>query len=631
MKKSPVVITEPAAVAALKEIYQTNGPGNLEWDFSIPGQVTAQDGRLEAQDGALTGLNLDRAGLKGVLKLRGVKTLAVFTAVGNINSDGTYLEDMPGLAEGVKLLRQAAEQGDPEAWFKLGYAYRQGDVVEQDMAEAIKWLRLAAVQGDSEAQLELGRTYSFEENEAEAVKWYRLAAEQGHAEAQYLLGNSYYYGEGVEEDKAEAVKWYRLAAKQGHAKAQVNLAYAYYWGEGVEEDKAESFKWDRLAAEQGQAVALFSVACAYRFGEGIEEDKAESVKWYRLAAEQGDTDARISLASAYRLGEGVEEDKAEAVKWYRLAAEQGDADAQFSLGLAYSLGEGVEEDKAEAVRWFREAAEQGHDAAQYNLGSAYYFGEGVKEDKGEAEKWFRFAVGYGYCLSPHTCKGCGDMREKLLLEVRAEHTSEGGDDMSREERLLEVDEERGKIIAEGERGQGLFTSSYALPSDPDYSDEVPLTHLYFTASLSRKHDDVFYLYALKTYDGAADDTALEQADLEYAVKMNPGNHEKRARRAIELLKAGVEITPYFLLRERKSGSALVEVVGVVDVYNFDSDGVARAINMFLDLGETDYVGEKLVHRASEGYLEYLERNLEEELEVAALPHFYRNYQIFPKT
>ena len=65
MKKSPVVITEPESVAYLKKIYQNTGPGNLEWDFSIPGQVTAWDGRLEAWDGALIRLNLDQAGLKG--------------------------------------------------------------------------------------------------------------------------------------------------------------------------------------------------------------------------------------------------------------------------------------------------------------------------------------------------------------------------------------------------------------------------------------------------------------------------------------------------------------------------------------------------------------------------------------
>jgi len=184
--------------------------------------------------------------------------------------------------------------------------------------------------------------------------------------------------------------------------------------------------------------------------------------------------------------------------------------------------------------------------------------------------------------------------------------------MSRKKRLLEVDEKRREIMAQGARGQGLFTTWYYLPSDPGYSEKVPLTHLLFTASLSRKHDDVFYLYNLQTYDGAAYDAALEQAELEYAVKMNPGNAEKLDRRAIELLKAGVEITPFFLLGGRRNDRALVEVVGVVDVYSFDSDGVARAINMFLDLGETDYEGEKLVHRASEGFLRILEEELEGE-------------------
>jgi len=53
MKYYPAPITEPAAVAALREIYQNNGPGELKWDFSTPGQVTAKDGRLEARDGPL--------------------------------------------------------------------------------------------------------------------------------------------------------------------------------------------------------------------------------------------------------------------------------------------------------------------------------------------------------------------------------------------------------------------------------------------------------------------------------------------------------------------------------------------------------------------------------------------------
>ena len=66
VKTSKVVITEPSAVAALKQIYETNGPGKLKkWNFSIPGQMTGKNDRLAVKDGALIGLNLDSAAIKG--------------------------------------------------------------------------------------------------------------------------------------------------------------------------------------------------------------------------------------------------------------------------------------------------------------------------------------------------------------------------------------------------------------------------------------------------------------------------------------------------------------------------------------------------------------------------------------
>ena len=301
MKKSPVTITEPAAVAALAQIYFKNGPGNLEWDFSIPGQVTAKDGRLEARDWALTKLNLIRAGLKGSLDLARVKTLTAFTEYGNNNLRGTYLEDLPGLAEGVKWLRQAAEQGDSEARFILGQAYITGGGVKSDLAEAVKWFRLAAEQGHAEAQCGLGDVYrgcypwgAVEENLAEAVKRCLLAAEQGQAEAQYNLALFYDFacemGGHFEEDLPEAARWYRLADVQGHAEAQSSLGNAYAYGEGVGEDKALAVKWWRLAAVQGQAEAQVRLGQAYEHGEGVAQDQDEAAKWYRLAAKNSKRD-----------------------------------------------------------------------------------------------------------------------------------------------------------------------------------------------------------------------------------------------------------------------------------------------------------------------------------------------------
>jgi TPR repeat protein len=47
----------------------------------------------------------------------------------------------------VKWYYQAAQQGRPEAEYKVGYLYAQGLGVPQSSAEAIKWYRKADAHG----------------------------------------------------------------------------------------------------------------------------------------------------------------------------------------------------------------------------------------------------------------------------------------------------------------------------------------------------------------------------------------------------------------------------------------------------------------------------------------------------
>jgi len=49
-------------------------------------------------------------------------------------------------------IQEAAEQGDPDAQFKLGVLYYSGEGVPQDLTEARKWILKAAEQGDATAQ-----------------------------------------------------------------------------------------------------------------------------------------------------------------------------------------------------------------------------------------------------------------------------------------------------------------------------------------------------------------------------------------------------------------------------------------------------------------------------------------------
>ena len=63
--------------------------------------------------------------------------------------------------------------------------------VEQNHEEAFKWELLAAEEGNDEAQYNVGNAYKrgevVEQNFEEAVKWWRLAAEKGNEDAKEVL------------------------------------------------------------------------------------------------------------------------------------------------------------------------------------------------------------------------------------------------------------------------------------------------------------------------------------------------------------------------------------------------------------------------------------------------------------
>ncbi len=93
------------------------------------------------------------------------------------------LEDPATRKQGLQLLREAAEDGDPLAQFELGYQYGQGKHVRQDYEQA--------------------------------VFWYKRAAKQQVPDAQYLLCLSYSLGKGVPVDIILAHVWCEAAAKNG--------------------------------------------------------------------------------------------------------------------------------------------------------------------------------------------------------------------------------------------------------------------------------------------------------------------------------------------------------------------------------------------------------------------------------
>lgn len=91
------------------------------------------------------------------------------------------------LAEAVRWLQSAAENGSAAAMVHLGRLYRSGFGVLQDYELAKKWIRTAAERGDAEGMLELGRLHrdgvGFARDPVRAYVWFNRAAAALHVEA----------------------------------------------------------------------------------------------------------------------------------------------------------------------------------------------------------------------------------------------------------------------------------------------------------------------------------------------------------------------------------------------------------------------------------------------------------------
>lgn len=213
-----------------------------------------------------------------------------------LSDDDDYADDEDGeLTE----LMEAAEDGDPQAQFKLGMMYYDGDGVAQDYSEAFRWYYKAAEQGYSGAQTNVGMMYSkgigVTQDYRKALKWYRLAADKEFPEALHDLAFMYYTGEGVRQDIHEAINLWHRAALKGNANSQNNLGYVYRTGTGVTKNYTEALKWYRLSAEQDNSEALGDLGIMYENGQGVARDIQEAVKFYRLAAEKGNQEAEDAL------------------------------------------------------------------------------------------------------------------------------------------------------------------------------------------------------------------------------------------------------------------------------------------------------------------------------------------------
>ncbi len=158
-------------------------------------------------------------------------------------------------------LKQAVQNGEPEALFEIGRLYTNGIGTEKDLLKA--------------------------------SEWYERAANMGFAPAQYIIGNFNEKGLGIDKNPQAAAEWYKQAAKGGNIIAMHNLAVLTATPNAltVEPDMAEAFKWFSNAADYGVRDSQVNAGIFHTKGFGTEVNLVEAYKWFSIAAKAGDKDA----------------------------------------------------------------------------------------------------------------------------------------------------------------------------------------------------------------------------------------------------------------------------------------------------------------------------------------------------
>ncbi|HSS63494.1 MAG TPA: tetratricopeptide repeat protein [Gammaproteobacteria bacterium] len=119
----------------------------------------------------------------------------------------------------LQLLQPLAENGNPEAQYRLAVQYQAGLGVVPNELQAYRWMREAAAQNHDLAMHALGIMYLYgecvEKNEREAAKWLQRAADLGLAGSMAALAGMYEQGVGVEADAEKAKQLYEAAGLAG--------------------------------------------------------------------------------------------------------------------------------------------------------------------------------------------------------------------------------------------------------------------------------------------------------------------------------------------------------------------------------------------------------------------------------
>ena len=322
--------------------------------------------------------------------------------------------------EAFRWYRISADRGNAAAMYNLAICCRDGEGTQTDLSQALLWARMAmdcgsqrapalidaiikmirdaAENGDPQAALTLARTYEkgwdTAPDEEESLFWYRLAAEYGEPSSLNYLGERC----RMRGDKQEAFAFFEKAAAADSGDGMYNLALCYAGAGGVQKDLYQAREWAEKAGRRGSDAAH---ALLLDLRQQIAAREKEKEELAAALCTEADAAAREGRS-------------AQAVRQWGRAAETGSLEAlerltRFYLGDTFGTGggqQGAEHvDLQQAGRFGRQAWDAGIDlsgelfagsAAAMNVEESRFWAARAAQDPEEEKKILKKAAEKAY-------------------------------------------------------------------------------------------------------------------------------------------------------------------------------------------------------------------------------------------
>ena len=220
--------------------------------------------------------------------------------------------------EGLSYLKTAAEMGQADANYYLGWYYHYGAGAARDLEKSRTHFELSLAQGNDQAYEGLAHLYFgdnvIRKDDVKALSYIEKGSRAKISECTNLLGVFYLHGYGgLGQDREKAAALFKTVADY-NPYAATNLGE--YYMDNKEYAKArEALKY---GAASGVALAQRKLGFLYQTGKGGKPEIKKARDLYLKAYEaEPDDETAFNLGLIYIAGEGgIKKDIARAKKWF---------------------------------------------------------------------------------------------------------------------------------------------------------------------------------------------------------------------------------------------------------------------------------------------------------------------------